>query len=207
MKLPIVDIKGKKQEEKELKLKKSTADNMDHVLYLVNKHQRAGFRQGSASTKTRSTVTGGGAKPYKQKGTGRARRGSNRTPLRRGGAVTFGPHPRDYSFKINAKTIRAAIRDMIETKKKQIQILQVADNAEIKTKEMAIFLNKDLKNSNDKVTVILKPEDVTVYMACRNIKNVKIMEPTLLIFDQLMDSAKIVITPSALEKLEGLITK
>jgi large subunit ribosomal protein L4 len=131
----------------------------------------AGSRQGTSKQKTRSEVRGGGKKPYRQKGTGRARAGTIRSPLWRGGGVTFAATPRDYSKKINKKMYRAAIRSIFSELLRQGRLVAIEKPVleKPKTKEIANFLKEF---SLSKVLIITDELDVNLYLSARNIPNV-----------------------------------
>ncbi|MDC0529399.1 50S ribosomal protein L4, partial [Gammaproteobacteria bacterium] len=134
----------------------------------------AGSRQGTSKQKTRSEVRGGGKKPYRQKGTGRARAGTIRSPLWRGGGVTFAATPRDYSKKINKKMYRAAIRSIFSELLRQGRLVAIEQPVleKPKTKEIANFLKEF---SLSKVLIITDELDVNLYLSSRNIPNVDII--------------------------------
>ncbi|MBN2250511.1 MAG: 50S ribosomal protein L4, partial [Candidatus Altiarchaeota archaeon] len=134
--LNVYDIEKTKVAEVELNDRVFGAEVNEHILYEVVKMQLACKRQGTASTKTRSDVSGGGRKPWRQKGTGRARAGTSRSPLWRGGGTVFGPHPRDYSYKVPKKVRRAALKSALSMKVKEDKVIILRDFPmdEIKTK-------------------------------------------------------------------------
>jgi len=169
MKIEVKDLNGKVVGEETLESPSSEVN--PHLLYLVDKYQKSVVRQGTASSKTRAEVSGGGAKPYRQKGTGNARRGSNRTPLRRGGGVSFGPKPRDFSIKINNVSIKLALltslNDKLTADRDNIFIFQ-NDNRDYKTKDFS-----KLTGSN-KTTFVVSSTEESLIKGVRNIKNVSI---------------------------------
>ena len=134
----------------------------------------AGSRQGTSQQKTRSDVRGGGKKPYRQKGTGRARAGTIRSPLWRGGGVTFASRPRDYSKKINKKMYRAAIRSIFSELLRQEKLVAIENPVldKPKTKEIAKFLNEF---SLSKVLIITDEIDINLFLSVRNIPNVDVI--------------------------------
>ncbi len=144
-----------------------------HSIYLVVKSELASNRQGTNSSKTRAEVSGGGAKPWKQKGTGRARVGSTRNPARVHGGVAFGPKPRKYKLKVNKKVKRLAKKSVLSQKlidKKLIIIDQFVLDSH-KTKDLMEILNKfELKNI--KTTILLNKVDTNTLLSSRNIKNI-----------------------------------
>lgn len=144
-----------------------------HLLHQVIRMQLANRRRGTASTKTRGDVSGGGRKPWRQKGTGRARAGSTRSPLWRGGGVALGPKPRDYAYVLPKKVRRAALRSALSLKVQEGRLM-VIDHIDIpapKTKQMVGFL-KDLGVEN-RVLVLLAEDNPNVQLAARNLPNVK----------------------------------
>ena len=139
------------------------------VNYLANQ------RQGTHATKTRGKVKGGGRKPWKQKNTGRARAGTIRSPLWKGGGTVFGPHPRDYSYSVNKKQRKLALKTALSAKLSENQIV-VVDSLNIdepKTKKMVAVLDK-LGLGDKKVLIVTKEKDTNVYLSARNIPNVKV---------------------------------
>jgi len=146
----------------------------DSVIYEVVKMQLANRRQGSASTKTRSEVRGGGKRPWRQKGTGRARAGTTRSPIWRKGGIVFGPKPRDYSYKVPKKVRRSALRSALSMKMKNDEIIVLRDipMVEIKTKSFQEILNRfELKSA---LIVLDKANDI-LDKSSRNIRDVKMM--------------------------------
>ncbi len=165
---------------KDLKLKKEIfgIEPNDCVLTDAINTARCGLRQGTYSTKTRSEVSGGGRKPWRQKGTGRARQGSIRATQWRGGGIALGPQPRDYSIKMNRKERRLALLSALSYKNKEKAIV-VVDKVELagsKTKDMINAL-KGLELDEKKVLVIMDELTEQVILASRNLQNVLLMEP------------------------------
>ena len=173
----------------------------EHLVHMAVLQQLANNRQGTQKAKTRSEVRGGGRKPWRQKGTGHARQGSTRAPQWTGGGVVFAPVPRDYSFKINKKEKRAALKSAL-TSKVQEQKLIVLDELkldEIKTKKFAAVL----KNLNvEKALVVINDNDQNVILSARNIPTVKIAQTsTINVFDILKYST-LVVTKDAVATIE-----
>ena len=165
---------------KDIKLKKEIfgIEPNDCVLNDAINTCRSGLRQGTYSTKTRSEVSGGGRKPWRQKGTGRARQGSIRATQWRGGGIALGPKPRDYSIKMNRKERRLALLSALSYKNKEKAII-VVDNIDLasnKTKDMLNAL-KSLELTDKKVLVIMDELTENVILASRNLQNVLLMEP------------------------------
>ena len=164
----------------------------------------AGSRQGSAKQKTRSEVRGGGKKPYRQKGTGRARAGTIRSPLWRGGGVTFAATPRDYSKKINKKMYRAALRSIFSELLRQGKLVAIETPVldKPKTKEIAKFL-KDFSLS--KVLFITDNFDSNFYLSARNIPNVDVITVKEINPVILLKSDKVAVTATAFKLIEEWI--
>ena len=164
----------------------------------------AGSRQGTSKQKTRSEVRGGGKKPYRQKGTGRARAGTIRSPLWRGGGVTFAATQRDYSKKINKKMYRAAIRSIFSELLRQGRLVAIEQPVleKPKTKEIANFLKEF---SLSKVLIITDELDVNLYLSARNIPNVDIITVREINPVNLLKAQKVAVTADAFKKIEEWI--
>ena len=160
----------------------------------------AGSRQGTSKQKTRSEVRGGGKKPYRQKGTGRARAGTIRSPLWRGGGVTFAATPRDYSKKINKKMYRAAIRSIFSELLRQGRLVAIEQPVleKPKTKEIANFLKEF---SLSKVLIITDELDVNLYLSSRNIPNVDIITVREINPVNLLKAQKVAVTAELITKI------
>ncbi len=173
----------------------------EHLVHMAVVQQLANNRQGTQKAKTRSEVSGGGRKPWRQKGTGHARQGSTRAPQWTGGGVVFAPVPRDYSFKLNKKEKRAALKSAL-TSKVQDQKLIVVDELkldEIKTKDFAAVMN----NLNaKKALVVLADNDEKVMASARNIADVQTaLTNTINVYD-IMKANNVVLTKDAVAKIE-----
>ena len=164
----------------------------------------AGSRQGTSKQKTRSEVRGGGKKPYRQKGTGRARAGTIRSPLWRGGGVAFAATPRDYSKKINKKMYRAAIRSIFSELLRQGRLVAIEKPVleKPKTKEIANFLKEF---SLSKVLIITDELDINLYLSARNIPNVDIITVREINPVNLLKAQKVAVTADAFKKIEEWI--
>jgi large subunit ribosomal protein L4 len=172
-----------------------------HLLYETVKMQRANRRRGTHSTKTRAFVRGGGKKPWKQKGTGRARQGSTRAAQWVGGATVFGPLPRDYSYRMPLEARRQALCVALSAKKREERIL-VLDRLEIasgKTRDMAKMI-ADLGLSS--ALVVVRASDPTLARAARNLRNVKVIQVAGVNVYDLLDHEHVIITAEALKSLE-----
>ncbi|MFW6410346.1 MAG: 50S ribosomal protein L4 [Halanaerobiales bacterium] len=180
----------------------------EHVVHQVVNAQLAAVRRGTASTKTRSEVRGGGRKPWRQKGTGRARHGSIRSPLWVGGGTIFGPKPRKYKKNINKKVKRLALRSIL-TDKVQNDSLIVLDELKIdqpKTKKMVELL-ENLDIADSKVVIIIPDKDANVYLSARNIPGVKTLVVEALNAYDLLNNDYIVIAAEAVGKIEEVLAK
>ena len=164
----------------------------------------AGSRQGTSKQKTRSEVSGGGKKPYRQKGTGRARAGTIRSPLWRGGGIAFAATPRNYSKKINKKMYRAAIRSIFSELLRQGRLVAIEKPVleKPKTKEIANFLKEF---SLSKVLIITDELDVNLYLSARNIPNVDIITVREINPVNLLKAQKVAVTADAFKKIEEWI--
>ena len=164
----------------------------------------ADSRQGSAKQKNRSEVRGGGKKPYRQKGTGRARAGTIRSPLWRGGGITFASRPRDFSKKINKKMYRAAIKSIFSELVRQNRLVAIEKPIleKPKTKEIASFINEF---SLSKVLIITDELDANLYLSARNIPNVDVITVREINPVNLLKPQKVAVTSEALKKIEEWI--
>ncbi len=173
----------------------------EHLVHLAVVQQNADNRQGTQKAKTRSEVSGGGKKPYRQKGTGHARQGSTRAPQFTGGGVVFAPVPRDYSFKMNKKEKRAALKSVLTTRVQENKLIVVDDLHfdAIKTKDMAKVLD-NLKAEN--ALVVLNENDQNVVLSGRNIDGVKMaLTNTINVFD-ILNHKTLVLTKDAAKTIE-----
>jgi len=167
------------------------------VTYLANQ------RQGTASTKERSDVRGGGRKPYRQKGTGRARAGTTRSPVFRGGGVVFGPHPRDYSRKLPKKVKRLALVSSLSSRASNgdIVVIKALEMTEPKTKAFAGILASIDVAGKKTLIVVDRPNEATIKSA-RNIPGVKMMQANMVSTYDVLWADKIVLTASAVDRME-----
>ena len=173
----------------------------EHLVHMAVVNQLANNRQGTQSAKTRGEVRGGGRKPWRQKGTGHARQGSTRSPQWTGGGVVFAPKPRDYSFKLNMKEKRAALKSVLTSKvnDKKFIVLDELKFDEIKTKKMVAVLNS--LNVN-KALVVLNDNDTTVIKSASNIPDVKTaLTNTINVYD-ILKYDTVVVTKDAVATIE-----
>ncbi|MBD2482634.1 MULTISPECIES: 50S ribosomal protein L4 [Planktothrix] len=187
-----------------LDLKVASEENASHVVHRALVRQMANARQGTASTKTRSEVRGGGRKPWRQKGTGRARAGSIRSPLWRGGGVIFGPKPRDYSQKMNRKERQLALRTAFQSRVEDLIVVEeFADQfARPKTKDLVSAMTRWGVEPEARVLLVLPEKQPNVYLSGRNIPKLRMcLADSLNVYDVLA-ADKIVTTAAALAKIQ-----
>ena len=172
-KVDVYDIKGKKVSDIELAENVFGIEPNENIVHEVLKNYLANQRQGTQSTKTRAEVRGGGRKPWRQKGTGRARQGSIRAPQWVKGGIALGPKPRSYKYTVNKKERRLAIKSLLSSKvlEKELTVVDKLELAEIKTKTMVKAL-ADLKVEG-KTLIVLPENNKNVLMSARNIEGVK----------------------------------
>jgi large subunit ribosomal protein L4 len=199
-KVSVLSQAGKKTKEMTLPKEIFAYPAKEHLLYEVVVNYQANQRRGTASTKTKGEVRGGGRKPWRQKGTGRARAGSNRSPIWRKGGVTFGPRPRDYSFDIPKKAKRNALRSALSMKLEEdrILVLESLDFKEPKTKEGTKLL-ENLKV--DSGLFVDRHENKNLFLSLRNIPKVKAVDHTQVTVYDVLDHTWLVFTERALESL------
>jgi large subunit ribosomal protein L4 len=191
-----------------LDLKVASADNAAHIVHRALVRQANNERQGTASAKTRAEVKGGGRKPWKQKGTGRARAGSIRSPLWRGGGVIFGPKPRDYSTKMNRKERRLALRTAFQSRAEEMTVVEdfATKLAQPKTKEMVAALQRWGATATDKVLLIVADmaESENVFLSARNIAKLKLISANGLNIYDILHADRIIVTKSAIAKIQEI---
>jgi len=163
--------------------------------------EQAARRRGTAATKTRAMVSGGGAKPWRQKGTGRARAGSNRSPIWTGGGVVFGPQPRSYTFKVNRKEQRAALRSALSlhAERKSLAILDAGAFSAPKTRQ-ALDLLEDW-GQDGPTLVVLTPEQSDVALSFRNLKRVAVLSAADVGVTEVVGAASLLVSEAALAEL------
>lgn len=164
--------------------------------------QRASLRQGTHAVKNRSAVSGGGRKPWRQKGTGRARQGSIRSPQWRGGGIVFGPTPRSYSYKLPKKVRRLALKSVLSEKvaDKNLVVVDALSFDAPKTKAFAQALTA--LNANEKTLVVLEAGNDNAALAARNLPNVKVVVADGINVLDIVNNNKLVVTQAALQKIE-----
>lgn len=200
----IKDWQGGEAGTATLDLRVANEANAPHIVHRALVRQINNGRQGTASSKTRAEVRGGGRKPWRQKGTGRARAGSIRSPLWRGGGVIFGPKPRDYTTKMNRKERRLALRTAFLSCAEDIVVVQdfVSELTQPKTKEMLAAIDRWGVDSTAKILLITVEKNETLHRSVRNVPTIKLISAVTLNIYDILYADKIVVTASALEKIQ-----
>jgi large subunit ribosomal protein L4 len=195
---------GEEVGQKAFDLRVAKEETAAHIVHRALVRQTTNARQGTASTKTRAEVRGGGRKPWRQKGTGRARAGSIRSPLWRGGGVIFGPKPRDYELKMNRKERRLALRTAFVSRADDLIVVEEFSNelSRPKTKDLVAALARWGASPEQKTLLILSDIADTVYLSGRNVENLKIIAADQLNVFDLLHADKLVVTAPALEKIQ-----
>ena len=200
-KVSVYNIEGNKVGDMELNDAVFGVEVNEHLVHMAVVSQLANKRQGTQSAKTRSEVSGGGRKPWRQKGTGHARQGSTRAPQWTGGGIVFAPKPRDYSFKMNKKEKNLALKSVLTSKvaEDKLIVLYSISFDEIKTKKMVAVLN-NLKA--DKALVVLNDNDKNVILSAKNIPDVKTaLTNTINVYD-ILKYDKLIVTKDAVATIE-----
>lgn len=197
----VYNIEGKEVGSIELNDAVFGVEVNEHLVHMAVVNQLANNRQGTQSAKTRSEVSGGGRKPWRQKGTGHARQGSTRAPQWTGGGIVFAPKPRDYSFKMNKKEKRIALLSALSSKvaESKIVVLDEFKLDEIKTKKFVEVMN-NLKVEN--ALVVLEGENKNVVLSGRNIPSVKVTATNEINTYDVLKYTTLVVTKAAVERLE-----
>lgn len=200
----VFDIKGEKVGEVEIKDEVFNCDVKPYLMHDVVTMQLANRRRGTASTKTRKEVSGGGRKPFRQKGTGRARQGSSRSPLQPGGGTVFGPHPRDYSYSVPKKVRRSALRSALSVRYSgsAMKVLDKLDLEAISTKNfngiVKIF-------SLTKPLFVIDKKNEVIEKSARNIPFVKVLRVEGLNVYDIIRHEQLVLTLDALKRIEEVL--
>ncbi|MCC3405610.1 MAG: 50S ribosomal protein L4 [Microcoleus sp. PH2017_10_PVI_O_A] len=197
---------GEEVGETTLELRVAKEENASHIVHRALRRQMVNARQGNACTKTRSEVRGGGRKPWRQKGTGRARAGSIRSPLWRGGGVIFGPKPRDFEVKMNKKERRLALRTAFQSRTDDIIVVEefAEQFPRPKSKELLSAIARWGIESNKKVLLILPEPQLNVYLSGRNIELVNVILATSLNVYDVLAADKIIVTSTAIAKIQEI---
>ncbi|MBO4623846.1 MAG: 50S ribosomal protein L4 [Bacilli bacterium] len=176
--------------------------NMQAVYNVVNA-ERAGMRQGTHQTKGRSDVSGGGKKPWRQKGTGRARQGTTRAPQWRGGGIVFGPHPRSYAMKVNKKVVKCALKSLLSDRlaNNNIVVVDKIELADFKTKGLVEVL-KNLNVADKKAVLVTTAVDENLFTAGRNIPNLYVQTKSHVSVYELTNANTYILTEEAIKAYE-----
>lgn len=203
-KIAVFDINRNQVAERELADEVFNTDVKGYLIHDMVRYQLAARRQGTADTKTRSEVRGGGKKPYKQKGTGNARQGCIRAPHYVGGGAAFGPTPRDYTFKLNRKVKKAALRCALSVRFKEAKmtVLNGFELEKISTKGFVEVLSRfDISNA----LVVVENANQAVELSARNLEHVKVLRAEGVNVYDLMKYRNLIITEGAVAHLEGAL--
>ena len=200
----VLDWEGKEAGESSIDLKTAKETSAADLLHRAVLRQQAHSRQGTASTLTRSEVRGGGRKPYKQKGTGRARQGSIRTPLRPGGGIIFGPKPRKYNLEMNRKERRLALRTALMSRISDAKIIKdFGSKLEVpKTSEIIALLKRVGIDANGKILIILNKPSEIIKRSIRNLEKIKLISADQLNVFDLLNANSLVIGEDALSTIK-----
>lgn len=200
-KVSVYNMEGREVETIDLSDDVFGVDVNEHLVHMAVVQQLANKRQGTQKAKTRSEVSGGGRKPWRQKGTGHARQGSTRSPQWKGGGIVFAPVPRDYSFKMNKKEKRAALKSALTSRVQENKLIVVDELKfdEIKTKNFKAVMD-NLKVT--KAYVVLNDNDEKVVMSARNLPNVQTaLTNTINVYD-VMKGGTVILTKDAVKTIE-----
>lgn len=203
-KIAVFDINKNQVAERELSDEVFNTDVKGYLIHDMVRYQLAARRQGTADTKTRSEVRGGGKKPYKQKGTGNARQGCIRAPHYVGGGAAFGPGPRDYTFKLNRKVKKAALRSALSVRFKEakLTVLNALEFDKISTKGFVEVLNRfEISNA----LVVVESANQAVELSARNLEHVKVLRAEGVNVYDLMKYRNLILTEGAVAHLEGAL--
>ena len=201
-KIDVYNVEGKKVSDVELKEEIFGIEPNETVVHNVLVNYLANQRQGTQSTKTRAEVRGGGKKPWKQKGTGRARQGSIRAPQWIKGGIALGPKPRSYKYRVNKKEKQLAIRSLLSSKvlEKELTVVDKFDFKDIKTKQMATALT-NLKVEG-KALIVLPEKNEAIQKSARNIEGVKTTSVSILNVYELLNHKNLILTVDTIKKIE-----
>ena len=206
MEVTVYNVSGAKTDRK-IKLDDAIfgIEPNDHAIYLDVKQFMANKRQGTHSSKEKSQLTGSTRKLKKQKGTGGARAGSIKSPLFKGGARVFGPHPRDYDFKLNKKLKKLARKSALSYKVKEDNIMVVEDFTfeSPKTKNFTELL-KSLKTEGKKILLVTSTVDMNVLLSSRNLTKVKVIQASDLNTYEILDAGRLLLTESSVKEIETI---
>lgn len=204
--IDIKDVKGKAAGSAELNASVFGIEPNVPVMHQVVRAQRASWRAGTHDTKTRGQVRGGGKKPWRQKGTGRARQGTIRAPQWAGGGVVFGPHPRSYAFRVNRKEVKLAMRSALSAKLAdgQFYVVDKFDFEKPSTKQAAGIL-KALGLEDVKTTIVVGNDDMNAWLSFRNMPKVNILAVGDANTYELIDNKVLIFTEEALKTIQEVL--
>jgi len=188
----------------DLDLKVAKEENASHIVHRALVRQLNNARQGTSSCKTRAEVRGSGRKPWRQKGTGRARAGSSRSPLWRGGGVIFGPKPKDYNLKMNRKERRLALRTAFLSRSEDLIVVEnfASQFSTPKTKDLLAAMSRWGVGSGDKILLVMDELVENIYLSARNVASLKLVPADGLNVFDILHANKIVVTSEALAKIQ-----
>ena len=200
----VKDWQGNDTGTETLDLKVANEENAGHIVHRALKRQLNNARQGTASTKTRSEVRGGGRKPWRQKGTGRARAGSTRSPLMPGGGIVFGPKPRDYTTKMNRKERQLALRTAFQSRIDDMIVVQdfMSELPAPKTKAVLDAFGRWGIDAGAKVLMITAEKNEVLYRSIRNVPTVKLISAHNLNVYDLLLADQVEVTAAAIAKIK-----
>lgn len=204
MVIDVLDKNGAKVSTLDLKSEIYEGTVNEPLFYEVVKMQLANRRSGTACTKTRSEVSGGGAKPWRQKGTGRARSGSNRSPVWRHGGTVFGPKPRDYSYNMPKKAVKGALKSALRLKVREGR-LKVFEDLELGEPKTKVALGVLTKNNLTSALIVIDGECKNFRLGARNLRGFKVLDACAINVYDILRYDDLVITKSALEKVEAIV--
>jgi large subunit ribosomal protein L4 len=201
-KIDVYNVEGKKVSDVELKEEIFGIEPNEAIVHSVLVNYLANQRQGTQSTKTRAEVRGGGRKPWRQKGTGRARQGSIRAPQWIKGGIALGPKPRSYTYRVNRKERQLAVKSVLSAKvlDNELLVIDKFDFKEIKTKQMVDAMKK--LNVTEKALVVIPAKDTNVQKSARNIEGLKTTSVSSLNVYDLLNNKKLILTVDAVKKIE-----
>ena len=205
-KIVVYDMNRKQVAERDLVEEVFNADVKEYLLHDMVRYQLAARRQGTAKTKGRSEVRGGGKKPYRQKGTGNARQGTTTAPNHVGGGVVFGPTPRDYKFKLNRKVKQSALRSALSARYKEecMTVVNGLDLEQISTKGFAEVLDRfELK----KALIVVDGENTNLELSARNLPFIKVLRAEGVNVYDILKYPNLVMTEAAIDQIEGVLAK
>lgn len=205
-KIAVYDINRKQVAERDLEDAVFNTEVKEYLIHDMVRYQLAARRQGTAKAKNRTEVSGGGRKPYKQKGTGNARQGSSRAPNHVGGGTVFGPTPRDYDFKLNRKVKKAALKSALSARYRdeQMVVLNALQLEQVSTKGFAEVLKRF---ELGKALVVVEGDNRNLELSARNLPNVKVLRAEGVNVYDVMKYPCLVMTEGAVEQIEGALSK